>query len=183
MYNLTVYDYSTKYTFIYNFKPVKEDELNTILDYILLEMKRYMNDEEIHLSFLDNNECIIYKYKENVRKGWIWNSSVYDKEILYKIRPIMCIDIENDNHKDIQNKECQTEILNTNTSSTNDYTHKIIDDIPLELNPISITINKKSNDINWGELSWNDDFKYELKNKLNLENFGLYDSSKHFKQD
>lgn len=194
MYNLSIYDCSTKCNFIYNFKPVNEDYLYTILDRVLSEIKRYINDESIHVSFLDNHECIIYRYKENVQNGWFWNSSVYDKEILYKIQPIICVDIENctqDNESQtedkidiaFQNKEIQTDNVHK-TETIND--NIIIDDTPLELisdssSPLRETFN--SLNINWGQLSWNGDFKQELENKLNLENFGLYSVSKHFKQD
>jgi hypothetical protein len=60
-----------------------------------------------------------------------------------------------------------------NLSSSNEYS-------------LSSSINENSNsnkNVDWGQFSWNEEFKKELKNKLNLENFGLYKPNKNFKQD
>jgi hypothetical protein len=175
---------------------MEEEKLHIIFDLVLKEIQNTISGET-HVSFIQENECEIYVYKERLEKGWLWNNLVPEKQILYKIEPIACLNI---NDIQIDNKECQTNnnicenlisqesqtnilLQNSNCqeSQTDILQQENYDDIDL----LSENSFKSSNDnINYFEdISWGQDFKYELQNKLNLENFGLYNIDKHFKQD
>lgn len=183
MYTLLIYDCLNKSNYIYSTTPVPEDSLYKLFDLILEEIKK-MSSDDIHISFISENECEIYVYKENKKNGWLWNTIDTQKQILYKIQPIEClnstfyetVDKECQTNEIIVNeKQCQTDKLNLSKNiKFND--NIILDDVPLELN-------QNKTKINWGQLKIKQDFKHELQDRLNLENFGLYKPQKHFKQD
>lgn len=197
MYNLLINDCINNFKFIYNVKSMEEEKLHIIFDLVLKEIQNTISGET-HVSFIQENECEIYVYKERLEKGWLWNNLVPEKQILYKIEPIACLNI---NDIQIDNKECQTDAIVENLISQESQTERgtlvqnsnckesqtnCLQEENYDENEIlSENSFKSSNDnINYFEdISWGQEFKYELQNKLNLENFGLYKIDKHFKQD
>jgi hypothetical protein len=215
MYNLLIYDCLNNFKFIYNIKSIQEEKLNLVFDLVLKEIQSKIT-VETHVSFIKENECEIYVYKERLQKGWLWNNLVPEKEILYKIEPIACLYI---NNIQFDNKECQTNTIleniisqesqtdnyqetetdnyqETETDNSQESQTDIQDDIYDDINLENFSYNlqddnlsensfKSSTDnINYFEdISWGQNYREELQNKLNLENFGLYKNNKHFKQD
>jgi len=187
MYNILITDIVNKCQFIYDIKPVFENELSTLFDKVLNEISKINDSKNIHISFIDDNECEIYLYEEHVQQGWIWKNLVPIKKLLYKIQAILCL-----NTTDLSyNKYCQTEIFNM-TQEKECQTESLIDDIPLdskksESNFLDIRNQHFESNYNLNNnlnrYSWHEEFKHELKDKLNLENFGLYKMPKYFKQD
>jgi len=206
MYNVLVYDCLNECNFIYNVNPVPENELYTIVDLILRNIKKSVGENEIHISYVSQKESIVYIYEEIKQKGWVWDSLSLQKKILYKIQVIACIDlkIENEIQKEIDNKiqnemkktfedkecqtlnenvehetvECQTIIdqwvqsLRFDTRQESDYDSEIEDSFGTLSDNSDDTIILKTNN-NFNEL-WTHEFTHELKDRLNLENYGLY---------
>jgi hypothetical protein len=226
MYTVLVYDYINKCHLIYDTRPLSDDNLYKIIDLILKNIKDSFNSEEIHVSYINENECEVYVYKENISKGWIWNSYVPEKKLLYKLQPIGCLPASE--LIDFTENSCQTtqlepepevkDKIDTSCSTTcnckctcnkkyikptND--HYILDDIPLELTQstasiqstssnfsnssnksnksdssnfsmkdVTDVINNISTDFGRYSIEWGRSFQQELKDKLNLENYGLY---------
>lgn len=175
MYNLLIHDYPNKCKFVYNLKPISDEEFLIVFDLVLKEIQSTISYNETHVSFITDHECEIYVYKELLEKGWLWNNLKPEKEILYKIETIACLETNlNFGH----NKECQTE--SSQSSDIESQTDKIY-----KFNKTCQTIEEDESDYlfksseSFHEKPWSYEFKQELQNKLNLENFGLYGLNKY----
>lgn len=188
MYNILVNDCVNKCKFIYNIKPVLEDELFNIFDIILQEINDTMPLQELHVCYISETECDIYIYKEHVSKGWVWNSYIPEKQILYKLETIAYLTLTNESNylveessqTDIKYEDKQTQYENDSHNS-NDSNDDKFDDITFEINDCcSEYEDTDSMENSYIEFStkksniWNKCFQEELKDRLNLENFGLY---------
>lgn len=183
MYNILVHDLLNKYKFVYNTSPIKLDQLYNMFDIILSEIYKSTSINELHVSYINETECDIYIYKEEIKEGWIWNSYVPEKKILFKIEAIACINLD----YLFQEKSCQTEIMNYDKECQINTIDNSLLSVGVscqteEFDNISLTSDTSSNykdfieenDNNRYSNYYNNDFKKELNDRLNLENFGLY---------
>lgn len=151
MYNILVYDYINKCYLIYDTEPVDEDQLCNIVDLILYNIKESMPNEELHVSYTTEKECDVYIYKENLNKGWVWNSIVPEKKLLFQLQTVAYLpsqelkefkkftDASSQSEPNLQKKDAECEaLIEMNYNCKCNYKQKndtyIIDDIPLELN-------------------------------------------------
>jgi hypothetical protein len=184
MYNILIEDYINKCKFIFDITPKTEKDFHYLLDTILNEINQSIK-EELHVSFISSNECEVYKYKENLQKGWIWNTISSEKIVLYKLTPLVVINSEilNLNEKLSTSTQTiipknndnfsQTEILEKENKSIfyikDDY---ILDDIPLEITDTANHFGNTNSFYNSDPIPFDDTLK-----KSTVDNSNLFDNT------
>lgn len=95
--------------YIYNSKPIKENELINSFDNIYNTLKSSNPNLK---KIVSENFCEIYEDLSTLNKGWIWNESLVTKNILYIISTIPSI---SSSYLSLNDKSVQTDIEDPTT--------------------------------------------------------------------
>jgi hypothetical protein len=97
MYCIVKYDHRKEQSICIAYDP----DLNTIrelcvnsIDYFVNEKNKDKDNIPMHIRYSnDYHTCYVYRQKEVINKGWIYNSYVYDTETLYSYN-ISCVSFD-----------------------------------------------------------------------------------------
>jgi hypothetical protein len=95
MFFLYISDIKNNTKYIYNSKPVSQENASSLMSSFYEKVK---SDIEEECSFTEEqNKCVIYSETSNIKKGWVWNSTTVDKTILYELVLIPLYEQPSDN--------------------------------------------------------------------------------------
>lgn len=144
-----------------------------------------LTDKENLKTVITDTHCEIFREEQITHTGWVWNSEETKRETLYILTLIEVYDTHSHNSQQtIQTTQTQTETNNQSTQTTQaTQTNESLYDCKLDFNFMDFDTNWQCN----GESNcspstsprfktnkfWSEELINELKEKLNLPNFGL----------